>query len=133
MDSLPPDLAAAFAQRVAERDNPPPVVFSQEPAAIRARLEQWLLTAHQVRNVRARRRQTQALLALMQHPELDTLALGRASGPPALADRSAARLAVQLHRLGLTTWTYRGLYRYHRLTPATEDALLLVVQGPGGA
>jgi hypothetical protein len=130
MASIPSDLAAAFAQRVAERDNPPPTVVSQEPAAIQARLEQWLLTVHGVRNVRARRRQTQALLALMQHPELETLALGRASGPPTLADRSAARLAVQLHSLGLTAWEYRGLYRYHRLTRAAEDALLLVVQGP---
>ncbi|MDO7876270.1 hypothetical protein Q5H93_16110 [Hymenobacter sp. ASUV-10] len=129
MASLPPDLAAAFAQRVAERDNPPPAAVSQEPAAIQARLEQWLLMVHQVRNVRARRRQTQALLALMQHPELETLALGRASGPPALADRSAARLAVQLQSLGFTAWEYRGLYRYHRLTRATEDALLLVVAG----
>lgn len=128
MANLPDDFVATFARRVAERDQPRPV--SQEPAAVQARLEAWLLTQHKVRNSRARRRQTQALLALMLHSELDTGALAAATGLPVLSARSAARLAVQLNGLGLTTWEFRGVFRYHRLSRATEDALLLLAAGP---
>ncbi len=128
MSDLPADFVAAYAQRIAERDVPPPL--SQEPAAVQARLDAWLLAQHRVRNIRGRRRQVLGLLALMQHPELETAALAAATGLPLLSARSAARLAVQLNAEGLTTWEYRGSYRYHRLTRATEDALLLLVAGP---
>ncbi len=129
MPDLLADFADTFAHRVAERDNPPPVVISQEPAAIQARLEQWLHTTYAVRNASGRRRQALALLALMQSPELETIALGQASGPPAVSDRQAGRLAAQLLALGLTIADYRGLYRYHRLSRAAEDELLAVVRG----
>jgi len=120
--------AADYARRLAERDNPPPPPpLSQEPAAIQARIEAWLQTQHGVRDVRNRRHLGHMLLALMQHPERTTAQLATATGQP---ERGAARQAVRLRRLGLTTWEYRSLYRFHRLTRAAEDALLLVVTGP---
>lgn len=39
-------------------------------------------------------------------------------------------MAVRLGELGITTWEYRGLYRYWRLRRAAENTLLLVVAGP---
>lgn len=128
MTELADNLAADFARRIAERDHPPPPPpLSQEPAAVRARLEAWLLATHGVRNVRGRLRLGRMLLALMRHSERTTAQLGEAAQVP---DRAAARFAVRLSELGLTNWEYRGLYRYHRLSRPTEDALLLVVQGP---
>ena len=121
-------LPTAFARRVAERDNPPPPPpLSQEPAAVQARIEAWLLSTHHVRDKRGRLRQALMLLALMQHPERYTGALAEAAGLPA---RAAARVAVRLSEFGLITWEYRSYYRYWRLTRAAEDALLLVVVGP---
>ena len=121
-------IPAAFARRIAERDNPPPPPpLSQEPAAVQARIEAWLLATHQVRNKRGRLRQGLMLLALMQHPERHTAQLAEAAGLP---NRAAARVAVRLGEFGLITWQNRSLYRYWRLTRAAEDALLLVVAGP---
>ena len=121
-------LPTAFARRIAERDNPPPPPpLSQEPAAVQARIEAWLLATHHVRNKRGRLRQGLMLLALMQYPERHTAQLAEAAGLPA---RAAARVAVRLGELGLITPENRGLYRYWRLTHAAEDALLLVVVGP---
>ncbi|GAB3868024.1 hypothetical protein GCM10028824_11780 [Hymenobacter segetis] len=128
---MPDSLPAAFARRVFERDNPPPPPpLSQEPAAVQARIEEWLLQRHQVRNKRGRLRQSLMLLALMQHPERHTMQLAEAAGLPI---RAAARVAVRLGEFGLATPEERGLYRYWRLTPAAEDALLLVVVGPPAA
>ncbi|GAB3577941.1 hypothetical protein [Hymenobacter daeguensis] len=122
------DLSVAFARRVFERDNPPPPPpLSQEPAAVQARIEAWLLTTHGVRNKRGRLRQGLMLLALMRHAERHTAQLAEAAGLPA---RAAARVAVRLGEFGLLAWEYRGLYRYWHLTRAAEDALLLVVAGP---
>lgn len=122
------NLSTAFARRIAERDNPPPPPpLSQEPAAVQARIEAWLLATHQVRNKRGRLRQGLMLLALMQHPERHTAQLAEAAGLPA---RAAARVAVRLGEFGLITSENRGLYRYWRLTRAAEDALLRVVAGP---
>jgi hypothetical protein len=128
MSDLPPDsLAARFAQRIAERDNPPPVVLSHEPAAVEARVRAWLLATHHVGDVRGQLRLARMLLALMEHPERDTTQLAEAAG---LGAGMAARAAVRLYRQGLTDCYYRGRTRYHCLLPATEDALLLVVAGP---
>ena len=124
--SLPADLTAQYVRRVAERDNPPPPP-SPEPAAVQARIEAWLRTGYGVRDPRGRLRLGRMLLALMQHPERTTGQLGEAAGLPA---RAAARAAVRLGNLGLTTWEYRSYWRYWRLTRATEDALLVVVAGP---
>ncbi|AWM31574.1 hypothetical protein [Hymenobacter nivis] len=124
-------LATAFARRVAERDNPPPAPpFSQEPAAVQARLAAWLRTAHAVRDPRGQRCLGQMLRALMQHPERTTAELAAAGG---IGARAAARVAERLATLGLTACEYRGRYRYHCLTRAAEDALLRVVAGPPGA
>lgn len=121
-------LATAFARRVAERDNPPPPPpLSMEPAAVQARIEDWLLTIHKIRDSRGRLRLSRMLLALMRAPERTTGQLAEAAG---LKDRNAARFAVRLGELGIGTWEYRGLYRYWRLTRTAEDALLLVVAGP---
>ncbi len=131
MPDNPENLAEAFARRVATRDTPPPPPpLSQEPAAVQARIGQWLHTAHGVRDPRGQLRATRMLLALMQHPERTTAELAAAAGLPV---RSAARAAVRLNALGLTTWEYRSLYRYHRLSRAAEDALVAVVAGPGAA
>ena len=125
---MPEILPEAFARRVAERDNPPPPPpLSMEPAAVQARIEDWLLAAHRVRDKRGRLRQGRMLLALMQHPERTTAELAEAAGLP---HRAAARVAVRLGEFGLTTAETRGLYRYWRLTRAAEDALLRVVLGP---
>ena len=121
-------LAAAFARRVAERDNPPPPPpLSQEPAAVQARIETWLQTNHGRRDPRGRQRLARMLLALMQAQERTTGQLAEAAG---LKDRNAARFAVLLAELDLLTWEYRSYWRYWRLTRAAEDALLLVVAGP---
>ena len=121
-------LPAAFARRVAERDNPPPPPpLSMEPAAVQARIEAWLRTTYHLRDVRSYRRMGRMVAALMQHPERTTAALAEAAGLPA---RAAARVAVRLGEFDVTTWEYRSLYRYWRLTRAAEDALLLVVVGP---
>ena len=128
---MPESLPAAFARRLAERDNPPPPPpLSQEPAAVQARIESWLLSTYKVRDKRGRLRQSLMLLALMQHPERTTAGLAAAAGLPA---RAAARVAVRLGELDVTTWEYRSRYRYWRLTRAAEDALLLVVVGPTAA
>ncbi|MFD2720322.1 hypothetical protein ACFST9_16475 [Hymenobacter monticola] len=128
---MPDNLPTAFARRVAERDNPPPPPpLSMEPAAVQARIEDWLLKTYKVRDKRGRLRLRLMLLALMQYPERTTAELAEAASLPA---RAAARVAVRLGELDLTTWEYRSLYRYWRLTPAAEDALLLVVAGPQGA
>ena len=83
---MPDTLPAAFARRVAERDNPPPPPpLSQEPAAVQARIENWLLSTYKVRDKRGRLRQSLMLLALMQHPERTTGELAEAAG------RGAAR------------------------------------------
>lgn len=127
MTDLPPDsLAARFARRVFERDNPPPVVLSQEPAAVESRVREWLRATHQVRDPRGSRRLALMLLALMAAPECRTADLTEAAG---LGSGMGARAAVRLHQAGLTDCYYRGLTRYHRLRLATEDALLLVVAG----
>lgn len=123
-------LAARFAQRVAERDNPPPVVLSQELGAVESRIRAWLRATHLVRDSRGQLRLARMLLALMEAPECDTGQLGQAAG---LGTRMAARAAGRLHELGLTDCYYQGRSRYHRLRPATEDALLLVVAGPAAA
>ena len=120
--------ADAFARRVAERDNPPPPPpLSQEPAAVQARLEAWLRTTYHLRDGRSSLRMGRMVLALMQHPERHTMQLAEAAGLPG---RGALRVAVRLGELGLARWEDRGLYRFWRLTPAAEDALLLVVAGP---
>jgi hypothetical protein len=125
---MPETLPTAFARRIAERDNPPPPPpLSQEPAAVQARVEAWLLAQHGVRNKRGRLRQGRMLLALMQHPERHTMQLAEAADLPA---RAAARVAVRLSEFGLIAPENRSLYRYWRLTRAAEDALLLVVVGP---
>ena len=122
------NLAAAFARRVAERDHPlPPPPLSQEPAAVQARLAAWLRAEHGVRDPRGQRCLGQMLGALMQHPERTTAELAAAGS---IGERAAARVAERLADLGLTMWEYRGSPRYHRLTRAAEDALLLVVTGP---
>lgn len=119
--NVPPNLTEAFARRLAERDNPPPPPPSQEPAAILARLHAWLRTRRGVRDARVQAGQGRMLLALMQRPACNT------------AELAAARVAVRLAELGLTTFKYRSRYRYYRLSRATEDAMLevLTVAGAG--
>ena len=134
MLNLPDDLASTFARRIAERDNPPPPPpLSQEPAAVLARVEAWVAQQPGDAHHRGTHRQARALLALMQHPELETGDLGRLSREPPLGPRAAARLVVRLGERGFTEAEYHGLYRFSRLTRATEDALLAVVLGPGAA
>lgn len=101
---------------MAERDNPPPVVLSHEPAAVEAR----------VRDARDQLRLARMLLALMEAPECSTAELAAAVGH---RQRQAARIAGHLEALGLTESYYRGIPRYHCLLPAAKDALLLVVAG----
>ena len=126
----PATLGAAFAQRLAARDNPPPPPpLSQEPAAVQARLEAWLATRHAVRDVRSRGRLARMLLALMQAPECRPADLRHAAG---LTERAAGRSSQRLQQLGLAVCQQRSYYRYWRLTRAAEDALLLVVAGPPG-
>ncbi|WP_046244732.1 helix-turn-helix domain-containing protein [Hymenobacter terrenus] len=129
MSDTPDNLATAFARRIAERDNPPPPPpLSPEPAAVQARIEAWLGRTYPLRDARSRLRMGRMLLALVQHPEQTTSELGAAAGLP---NRAAARVIARLSELGLTTWEHRSYWRYWRLTPTAEDALLAVVVGPG--
>lgn len=120
-------LAARFAQRLLERDAPPPPP-SQEPEAVLDRIQAWLLPPGGARDTRTHRRQARMLVALMQHPERSTEQLQLAAG---LGWRAGTRMALALFERGLTHRERRGHYFYHRLTRATEDALLVVVAGPG--
>ena len=129
MPDQPTDtLAVRLARRILERDNPPPPPpLSQEPLAVLARLEAWLLADYEQRDSRSRPRQARMLLALLEAPECSTAELAAAAGQP---QRAAARTLERLADLGLLDSAYRGVVRYHRLSRAAEDALLLVVAGP---
>ena len=126
-DPVADTLAARFAQRLIERDAPPPPP-SQEPAAVLARIQAWLLPPQGVRDARTHHRMARMLVALMEHPELDTTQLQIAAG---LEWRAGSRMAQELFTRGLTLRERRGRFFYHRLTRTAEDALLLVVAGPG--
>jgi hypothetical protein len=119
-------LAARFAQRLTERDAPP----SQEPAAILARIQAWLIPPQGVRDARTQGRMAHMLVALMEDPELSTEQLQAAAG---LGWRAGSRMAQELFARGLTLRERRGRFFYHRLTRAAEDALLLLVAGPVAA
>ena len=119
-------LAARFAQRLIARDAPPPPP-SQEPAAVLARIQAWLIPAEGVRDARTHLRLARMLVALMEHPELSTEQLQAASG---LGWRAGCRMSLELLQRGLTLRERRGRYFYHHLTRTAEDALLEVVAGP---
>ena len=128
MSDQPDNLPEAFARRLAERDNPPPPPpLSPEPAAMQARVEAWLRTTYPLRDARSALRMGRMLLALMRHPERSTAELADAAG---LTARGAARVAVRLGELAVTSSAYRSRTRYWHLTRAAEDALLRVVAGP---
>ena len=119
-------LAERFTQRLVERDAPPPPP-SQEPEAVLARIQAWLLPPEGVRDARTHHRLARMLVALMEHPERSTQQLQLAAG---LEWRAGSRMATELFARGLTQRERRGRYFYHRLTRTAEDALLLVVAGP---
>ncbi len=124
---LLPGLADRFAHRVATRDDVlPPPSPSQTPAAIEARVAEWLRTQHGARDQRSRTALTRMLLLLLAQPEATTAALQAAAG---LGPRSTARTTRHLATRGITEWFYRSRTRCHRLTRAAEDALLPVVAG----
>ena len=127
-DAAADTLAARFAQRLIERDAPPPPP-SQEPAAVLARIQVWLLPPQGVRDDRTHLRMARMLVALMEHAELNTYQLQDAAG---LGWRAGSRMASELFTRGLTLRERRGRFFYHRLTRTAEDALLLVVAGPEG-
>ncbi|GAA4050488.1 hypothetical protein GCM10022409_41570 [Hymenobacter glaciei] len=122
-------LATRFAQRLIERDAPPPPP-SQEPAAVLARIQAWLIPRQGVRDARTHLRMARMLVALMEQPELSTEQLQLAAG---LQWRAGCRMSLELLTRGLTQRERRGRYFYHRLTRAAEDALLVVVAGAQGA
>ena len=125
--TLPDELATTFARRVAERDIVrPPEPLSQTPAAIAERLERWLQTTHGVRDSRSRPRLAQMLLLLLAQSEASTAALQQIAD---LGPRMAASALQRLAGWGLTSWKQRSHTRYHYLTRAGEDALLVVVMG----
>jgi len=129
-DALPENLAATFAQRVAERDVVrPPEPPSQTPAAIAERLDRWLAATHQVRDYRARAAYAHLLMHLLAQPDARTEALKAAAS---LGPRMTARHLLRLAEWGLVEWFYRSRTRYHRLTRSGEDALLPVVMGSAG-
>lgn len=123
---LAPDtLAARFAQRIASRDTPPPL--SHEPAAVLARVADWLRAGHPQRDRRTGEGQARLLLALMEHPVLNVVELMPLVGRE---ERATTRIALALQGYGLTTFRNRAGKRYWRLTRPAEDALLAVVAGP---
>ena len=131
MDPTPPadSLAARFAQRLIERDAPPPPP-SQEPAAVLARIQTWLLPPGPGHDARIHLRLARMLVALMEHPERSTEQLQVAAN---LGWRAGSRMSRELFTRGLTVRERRGRFYYHRLTRTAEDALLGVVAGPQAA
>ncbi|WP_210521721.1 hypothetical protein [Hymenobacter terricola] len=125
ISAAPDTLATRFAQRLTERDAPPPPP-SQEPAAVLARVQAWLTPPEGMRDARTLVRLARMLVALMEQPELDTYQLQAAAG---LSWRAGTRMSVELLDRGLTVRERRGRFFYHRLTRAAEDALLVVVAG----
>jgi hypothetical protein len=128
-DAAPDTLGTRFAQRLIERDAPPPPP-SQEPAAVLARIQTWLLPPQGVRDDRTHHRMARMLVALMEHSELSTEQLQAVAG---LEWRAGSRMALELFTRGLTLRERRGRFFYHRLTRGAEDALLVVVAGPRAA
>jgi hypothetical protein len=129
---LPPDsLAARFAQRIELRDNPPPPPpLRHDPPAVQARVAHWLRTQHIHRDRRTAESQARFLLALMDHPELTVQQLMPLLK---LAERPVARLGLALQGYGLVYYVSAVGKRHWRLTSTGEDALLVVVAGPGVA
>lgn len=127
-DAAAATLAARFAQRLIERDAPPPPP-SQEPAAVLARIQAWLIPPEGVRDARTHLRMARMLVALMEQPERSTGQLQLAAG---LAWRAGCRMALELLKRGLTVRERRGRFFYHRLARTAEDALLVVVAGVQG-
>lgn len=121
-------LAERLARRIELRDNPPPPPpLSQEPAAVHARIAAWLRATHGHRDQRTSAVQAHFLLHLSEQPTLTTQELLKLLGQ---GERATARMAHTLGDYGLATYTARAGKRYHRLTRAAEDALLLLVLGP---
>ena len=126
--SLPTTLSERLAARIERRDNPPPPPpLSQDPDAVYGRIAGWLRDTHGHRDGRTSAVQARFLLQLLDHPELTTQQLLKPLGQ---GERATARMAHTLGDYGLVAYTARAGKRYWRLTPAAEDALLLVVAGP---
>lgn len=121
-------LVAAFASRVARRDEPPtPADDYFEPGPVQARIGAALEERLGRRLHVYRRRTLSALLyALMQHPELSTPELMQGLD---LTDQTVRMRTAQLAAAGLLTVRARGRLNYFGLTRAGEDWLLTAVRG----
>ncbi|WP_400191857.1 MarR family transcriptional regulator [Hymenobacter sp. B81] len=119
-----------FAQRVAARDVPEPVLMT--PAAVQQRLGEAL--AAQLGSRDPRRQQTlgRLLYALMAEPWLTNAQLAAAMGRSVAG---AQRVADELARAGLVEVRYvaarRRRVRQQRLSRAGEDWVLPRAQGVG--
>ena len=119
--------AAAFAARVATRDNPPPPPpLPRDRAAVETRVAASLLRAHDVRNKRLRRTLAGFCYGLLAEPRRTAENL---SGELACTRQTAAQAAARLIRLGLLAAQPEGRHRYYALTRAGEDWLLPLVTG----
>jgi hypothetical protein len=125
---MPETLAERLARRIELRDNPPPPPpLSQQPVDVHRRIASWLRATHGHRDRRTSAVQAHFLLHLLEHSSLTTQQLLKLLGQ---GERATARMAATLGEYGLVTHKAYAGKRYHRLTPAAEDALLLVIAGP---
>ncbi|MBF9223826.1 hypothetical protein [Hymenobacter ruricola] len=120
-------LVAAFAERVARRDDPPPPDPARfEAPQVLGRLVQALRPLTGMRTERGRATLARMCYAFVAAPEHSGPALAEAAG---VGEIAACRARGHLRRVGLLENRYGGGHRRYRLTRFGEDWLLAVVQG----
>jgi hypothetical protein len=124
--SAPNSLVDRFAERVAQRDQPPPPDPHRfDPPQVAARIGRHLRVHLALRTDHQLPVLVAVCMALIEHPTCSTAALARAAG----VQRPAAnRAAARLQRAGMTADYWDAHAHCYRLTRAGEDWLLAVVQ-----
>ena len=118
---------AAFATRVARRDDPPaPDPARFEAPQVLARLAEALRGRTPVRLAKGRDTLARLCYAFVAAPELSGPALSAAGG---VGEIATCRARVRLERAGLLRHFYHEGRRRYALTRYGEDWLLAVVQG----
>ena len=121
-------VVAAFAARVATRDNPPPPPpLPRDRESVLGRVAAAFLHDHNVRNKRLRRTLAGFCYGLLGQPERAAADLAQEIG---CVRQTAAQAASLLIGLDLFVARPAGRRRFYGLTRAGEDWLLPLVVGP---